>query len=306
MSELAKHLDSPAPAIWLEVSPPAGIAIEPAVERLARARGLVDAINVTDNAMGRARMSALVFGMAVRNRLGIPIVMNMSCRDRNLLALRSELIGAAAAGIEGIVALRGDTLAPGAGASVNEIDPPGLIREVEKLNRRRGAALMPGAVSNPHRRDFAREVELLRRRAEAGARFVITQPVFEPESAIRIADAARAAGVAPMIGILPIRSAAMARSIGARIKELGPARNEIDRYLGMDDHDARRVTIARSLALTDTIRGRAAGFVLMSGGDPSLAIELAELLRSRILATKPAEGHEGAEAAASVSARVPS
>jgi 5,10-methylenetetrahydrofolate reductase len=281
MSEFALQLGSPEPVIWLEVSPPAGIAIDPAIERLAGASGIFDAINITDNAMGRARMSPLIFAMSVRDRLGIPIVLNLSCRDRNLPALRSELIGAAAAGIDAIVALRGDRLAPGAGVNVNEIDPPGLIREIEALNNRRGATLIAGAVSNPHRPNFAREAELIRSKAAAGARFVITQPVFEPECAIRIADAARAAGVVPMLGILPIRSAAMAAHIGARVAELGPAREELERYGGMDDREARRFTIARNLALVEELNGHARGFVIMSGGEPSLAIELAALIRRR-------------------------
>jgi len=287
-SELARQLVSPEPAIWLEVSPPAGVAIDPAIERLAGARGVIDAINITDNAMGRARMSPLVFAISVRQRLEIPIVLNLSCRDRNLPALRSELIGAAAAGIDAIVALRGDRLPSGTGVNVNEVDPPGLIREIESLNRRRGATLIAGAVSNPHRPNFAREVELIRSKAAAGARFVITQPVFEPECAIRTAAAARAAGVAPMFGILPIRSAAMASNIGARVAELGPARAELERYEGMDDRDARRFTIARNLALIEELRGHAGGFVIMSGGEPSAAIELASLIRRprpRALAT---------------------
>jgi 5,10-methylenetetrahydrofolate reductase len=281
MFSLARQIEAAEPAIWLEVSPPAGIALDRGIERLTAARNVVDAINITDNAMGRARMSALMFGATVRARLEIAVVMNLSCRDRNLLGLRSELISAAAAGIEGIVALRGDRLPAGAGLSVNEIDPPGLIAEIEALNARRGAKLIPGAVCNPHRADFRREMELLDRRARAGARFVISQPVFDAASATRIADAAWKVGLAPFLGILPIRSAAMARNVATRIRELGPARAQLERYMAMDDREVCRATLANNLDLMESLRGTVGGFVIMSAGDPTLSIELAGLFRGR-------------------------
>ena len=116
MSKLLEQLTGNAPALWVEVSPPRGINFEPLLKRLAALRNKVDAINLTDNAMAKVKLSGLVFAIMIKQRLGIPVALNFSCRDRNLLALKSDLLGAAAMGIDAVVALTGDKVTPGSHA----------------------------------------------------------------------------------------------------------------------------------------------------------------------------------------------
>jgi 5,10-methylenetetrahydrofolate reductase len=293
MTALLERLAAPPAALWVEVAPPRGINPEPLLKRLAALKGHADAINLTDNALARVKMSALVFGGIVRSRLEIPVVLNFSCRDRNLLALKSDLLGASALGIEAVVALTGDKLPPGDPARVvRHLDAFGLLAVIGELNRgetgdgrgplKRPPRLIAGAVANPNRRDLERELDLLRRKGEAGAKFVITQPVFDAETAHTFLRRAKEFGIKVVLGILPIKRESMATHIRERIEDLSEASGHLARYTGLDEAAARRLSIEENLKLMRALAGEAAGFNIMSGGGPSLAIELAlEFDRSR-------------------------
>src|SRR5208283_2998844 len=138
MAALPDKLAHRAPALWLEVGPPRGVNPEPLLRRLAALVGHADAINLTDNALGKVKMSSIAFGTIIKLRLGLPVVINLSCRDRNRLALKSDLLGAGALGIEAIVALTGDKIPPDdpSGArGVHDLNAFELLKLVGELNR---------------------------------------------------------------------------------------------------------------------------------------------------------------------------
>jgi 5,10-methylenetetrahydrofolate reductase len=288
MSALYDTLGGPSPVLWLETSPPRGIAVESLLAKLASMSGKVGAINLVDNTLGRVKLSSLVFASMIKVRLGIPVVLNMSCRDRNRFALKSDLLGAGAIGIDGVVALQGDKLPPdgSAGAKpVHDVDTFGLLQMIADLNRgdtgegkrllKTLPGLLPGVVGNPNRKAIDRELELLERKAAAGARFVVTQPVFDPATARPFLDKARACGLKVILGILPVKRESMANYLKDRISDLSGAAHHLDRYAGMSEEDARRMSIEQNITLMSTLAGEVAGFNIMSGGGPSLAIELA-------------------------------
>jgi 5,10-methylenetetrahydrofolate reductase len=286
---LTDLLENPhRPLLWLEVAPPRGLQTESLLGRLGALRGQVDAINLVDNALGRVKMSPLVFASMIKQRLRIPVVINVSCRDRNRFALLSDLIGAAALGIDAVVALQGDRLPPdgsGGAQPVHDLDTFSLLRMIADLNRgdtgegKRLLQTLPtwtvGAVGNPNRPNLAREFDLLRRKAEAGARFIVTQPVFERGTAQRFAAEAERHGLKVIVGILPVKREAMAIYMKENIKDLSGAAQHFDRYAGMDEAAARQASITHSLELMEALASEVAGFNIMSGGGPSLAIELA-------------------------------
>ncbi len=288
MSVLLESLTVRAPVLWLEVSPPRGINPGPLLNRLAAVRGKVDAINLADNSLGRVKMSGLVFASMIKERLQMPVVLNFSCRDRNRFGLKSDLLGAGALEIDAVVALAGDKLQAGdgsAGGPVNDLDPFGLLRMIGELNRgdtgegrpplKTLPNLTPGAVANPNRKSVEREYELLARKAEAGAKFVITQPVFDAETARRFIARASVCGLKVVLGILPVKRESMAQHLKERVKDLSGARLHLDRYSGMAEDEVRRMSLESNLSLMQELVRDAAGFNVMSGGGPSLAIELA-------------------------------
>ena len=288
MATLLDTLLGSEPALWIEVSPPRGVVYESLLKRLAELHGRVDAINLTDNALAKVKMSPLVFGSIIKTRLGIPVVINFSCRDRNLLALKSDLLSAAAIGIDAVVALTGDKIEPGIhdeARTVRDVDALGLLRVIGELNRgdtregKRSLKTLPnliaGAVANPNRKAIDREFELLERKAKSGARFVITQPVFELDSGRVFANRARSYGIPVVMGVLPIKREAMASYLKQNVKDLSEASPHLNRFSGMPEAEVRSESIKQNLALMTQLAGLVAGFNVMSGGGPSLAIELA-------------------------------
>jgi 5,10-methylenetetrahydrofolate reductase len=292
MSGLLDSLARPEPSVWLEVAPPRGIACESLLSKLSQLRGHVDAINLTDNALGQVKLAGLVFASMVKTRIGLPVVLNFSCRDRNLLALKADLLGAAALEIDAVVALTGDKLehnprvgegrAPRVTRDVNAI---GLLQVIHDLNRgdtgegrrllKTLPAIVAGGVANPNREAIEREFELLARKAEAGARFVITQPVFERERAVAFAERAAKHDIKVVLGILPVKREAMANYLSDRVTDLSSVREHFSRYAGLTESQARELSIRENLDLMQALDGKVAGFNIMSGGGPSLSIELA-------------------------------
>jgi 5,10-methylenetetrahydrofolate reductase len=288
LNRILSSLDSPTPSVWLEVAPPRGIAFESLLQKLALVRDCADVINLADNALGKVKMSGLVFAAMIKARLGMAIALNLSCRDRNRFALKSDLLGAGALGIEAIVALRGDKLPKDSSSGarpVHDVDPFGLLQVIADLNRgdtgegkrmlKTLPDLLPGVVGNPNRRPVEAEIDLLRRKAAAGGQFVVTQPIFDRETAQSFAEQAHRFGLKVVFGILPLKRESMADYMKANIKDLSSVIHHFERYTGLSDDDARRVSLDWNLSLMDALAPDVAGFNIMSGGGPSLAIELA-------------------------------
>src|SRR5579862_2306040 len=288
MPSLLDNLAYRAPALWVEVAPPRGVNAEPLLRRLSELVGHVDAINLTDNALGKVKMSSIAFGTIVKLRLGLPVVINISCRDRNRLALKSDLIGANALGVDAIVALTGDKIPPDdpSGArGVHDLDAFALLRMIADLNRgdtgegKRLLKKLPdicaGAVANPNRKNLEHEFDMLKRKAEAGAKFIITQPIFEADVARRFLDRANALGLRTVFGILPVKRESMGAYMKKNIADLGNVAGHLDKYAGMSEEQVRRRSLDENLALMQSLAREAAGFNIMSGGGPSLAIQLA-------------------------------
>jgi 5,10-methylenetetrahydrofolate reductase len=258
------------------------------MQKLENLRGHADVINLADNALGKVKMSALVFGSMIKARLGMAIALNFSCRDRNRFALKSDLLGAGALGIEAIVALRGDRLPKDGSAGarpVHDVDTFGLLGMIADLNRgdtgegkrllKTLPSLLMGAVANPNRQPLEPEIELLQRKAAAGAQFVVTQPVFDRQTALTFAEQADQFGLRVVLGILPLKRESMADYMRTNIKDLSGVVHHFERYAGLSDDDARRMSLEWNLSLMDGLASNMAGFNIMSGGGPSLAIELA-------------------------------
>jgi 5,10-methylenetetrahydrofolate reductase len=288
LPSLAEILAASRPSLWLEVAPPRGVNPKLLLRRLQDFAGHADAINLTDNALGRVKMSGVVFGSFVKSSLGLPVVLNFSCRHRNRFALKSDLLGAAAIGIDGVVALAGDPVPkdhPHSSSAVRDLNPFDLLEMIAALNRGdtgEGRALLKtvpaiyaGAVANPNRQDFDHEIDLLERKARAGAKFVITQPIFEAHVARGFLAHANRLGLHAIVGILPVKRASMADHIKQNVKDLSGAQEHFDRYSGMSEEEARAFSITENLELMKSLAGEVAGFNIMSGGGTSLAIELA-------------------------------
>ena len=176
-------------------------------ERIAVLADTVDVVGLTDNHAGRSRMSPLA-AVALAREQGVRTVVHVSCRDRNRLALQSQVVGAAALGSEGVLCLYGDPV--DGVAHVKDLTTTALIATAKHWAAPHELAV--GAVVNPFAPDPGRELRLLERKIDAGADFVQSQMVFDPPALA--AFLARAgdllAGVRFYAGIALLRSERMA------------------------------------------------------------------------------------------------
>jgi methylenetetrahydrofolate reductase (NADPH) len=205
-----------------EMSPPLGADKRPILEKCGHFRGAVDAVNLTDNQTAIVRMSSLM-SSAFLLEAGLEPILQMTCRDRNRLALQSDVISAAAAGIKNVLCLTGDYQTAGnqpEAKGVFDLDSIQLIRTVSDMNDGRymnGEPIKPpprmfiGAAANPFGEPFQMRVWNLAKKIEAGAHFIQTQPIFDLPLFEKWMDAVREEGLDRQIhilaGVMPAKSA---------------------------------------------------------------------------------------------------
>lgn len=218
-SAFSRKLSEGRFVLSVELVPPRGTGPEKLLEKAARCKALgVDAINVPDGPRAMARMSALATAVLIEQRVGLETVLHVACRDRNLLGMQSDLIGAAALGLRNLLCITGDPpkLGPYPHATaVFDVDAIGLVNMVARLNSGQdlggspigtAAAFSIGVGANPVAVDPERERARFRWKVEAGAEWAITQPVFDAEALFRFLDFAEPFGIPVLAGIWPLRS----------------------------------------------------------------------------------------------------
>jgi methionine synthase / methylenetetrahydrofolate reductase(NADPH) len=222
VSEFAERLRTGF-AVTVEVDLPRGNAIAQVVEaaRRLKERG-VHAIDISDGARARLRMHPVAAARIVQEEAGIEAVAHISCRDRNIIGLQADLLGAAALGVKNILAVTGDPAQIGdypEATSVFDTDSVGLVHILSKMNRGEDLSGNPigeppgflvGATFNPTAEDLNQEVEKLRRKVEAGAHAFWTQPVFEIGVLENALELMGDDGVCILLGLMPLRSARQA------------------------------------------------------------------------------------------------
>ena len=179
-------------------------------ERIAALSDTVDLVGLTDNHAGQARMSPLA-AVALARELGVATIVHVSCRDRNRMALQSQIVGAAALGSEGILCLYGDEVE--GIARVKDLTATSLIAKAKEWARPRELAV--GAVVNPFAPDLARELRLLERKLDAGVDFLQSQMVFDVQALQRFFAAASdlLAGVRFYAGVGVLRTPRMVDNV---------------------------------------------------------------------------------------------
>jgi len=218
-SRLKRKLAGGGFVVTAEVEPPRGADCSSAVEgaRLLKAGG-VDAVNVTDNPMARLRMSSIAVAALIQREVGLDAVVQITTRDRNVLGLQSDLLGAAGLGVKAILCLGGDPLKIGdypQAKQVSEVDVLGLLRIAKGLNA--GADLAGNAIGAPTRFAIAcaanpaaadQEVEMskLRAKIEAGASFAQTQPVYDLDALARFLQRPETHAIPILVGLIPLLS----------------------------------------------------------------------------------------------------
>ncbi|MBI2525731.1 MAG: bifunctional homocysteine S-methyltransferase/methylenetetrahydrofolate reductase [Candidatus Rokubacteria bacterium] len=289
-TRLARGLEAGEFLVTVELDPPRGHNIEKLVQgaKLLKERG-VEILDINDGSLGRVRMSVLPTAMLVREATGLDINMHFTCRDRNLMGIQADLLGAHAMDIRNILAMTGDP--PRTGDYVNatavfDVDAIGLIRILAGMNRGLDAtgtsigeptAFCVGAALNPAAGEPGREMERFLHKVEAGARWVQTQPVYDLEVLDRF-FAGTPPPVPVIVGVLPLHSWRHAEFLHNEVPGITIPHGARARMREAGDR-ALRVGIAMAQELVGQIRRRYAGAYLMpSFGRFEVVAEVLEAL----------------------------
>jgi methionine synthase I (cobalamin-dependent)/5,10-methylenetetrahydrofolate reductase len=286
--------------VSVEIDPPRSIRIERTIEaaRLLRDAG-VDLVNVSDSAMARVRMSALSVAFGIQHDLDLECLVHCTTRDRNLMALESELLGAHALGVRNIIALTGDPPRIGdypTGTGVWDVDSIGLIEILARLNR----AEDPSGASIGQRAGFtiacaldstatesATEWDRLERKLAAGAHLVMTQPLYSVEQVeSMLAEANRRFGpggfpVPLLLGVLPLVSTRHAEFLHNEVPGI-TIPDEARLAMRAAGERGSEVGIEMADRLLAAVEGEVAGtYIMPSFGRYEQCAELVRRIRAR-------------------------
>ena len=274
-----KLADRTAFVVTAEVEPPKGSDASPAVDgaRTLKALG-VDGVNVTDNPMARLRMSSIAVAHMVRTETGAETIFHVSPRDRNVLGIQSDLLGAAGLGIKALLVVGGDPLKIGdypQAKPVGEVDTIGLLQIVKGLNE--GIDLAGGSIgtstsfaiacaASPAAPNLDAEIARLAAKIEAGATFAQTQPVYDLRALDRFFARPEAHAIPILIGLIPPRSLKQALYLANEVPGMVVPEEILDRMRGAagkgPEFEAEE-GLAIAVELARGIRERARGVHIM-------------------------------------------
>ncbi len=278
---------------FVEILPPRGVDASKEVEgaKLCAAAG-IDCINVPDGPRASARMSAQITCMLIQQQAGIEAVLHFCCRDRNILGIQSELLGAHAAGIRNLICITGDPPRMGAypsATAVFDVDAIGLTNIVNNLNHGLDlggnpigsqTSLLLGVGANPGAVNLDEEIRRFEWKVQAGAEYVVTQPVFDLDLLERFLRRIESVRIPVIAGIWPLTSY---RNAEFMVNELRvPVPEEfMERMRAAGSADAtRQEGIAIAQQMVTRIQSLVQGVQLSAPfGRYQMAIEVAAALR---------------------------
>jgi methionine synthase / methylenetetrahydrofolate reductase(NADPH) len=278
----------------VEIVPPKGTDIHKEVEgaRFLKSVG-VDAINIPDSPRASARISNQALSLMVQREVGIEAILHYTCRDRNVLGIQSDLLGASATGIHNLICITGDPPKMGNypdATAVFDVDSIGLVNIVRNLNRGldiggnpigAGTGFVIGVGANPGLADIQEEVRRFEFKVEAGAEYVVTQPVFDLsllEAFLRRIEHCRIPVVA---GIWPLTSVRNAEFMKNELRVSVPD-SILERMAATSSPEAARqegIAIAREM-LTEVHRMVQGAQISAPNGKYSSAVDVLEALGS--------------------------
>jgi homocysteine S-methyltransferase len=282
----------------VEVDPPRGFSAEKQIDGARHAKNAgADAVNVADSPMARVRMAALSLCVQISRQAGIETVMHFTTRDRSLMGLQADLIGARALGIRNILALTGDPPSLGdnqRSKPVYDVDSTGLVRIIARFNDGLDAAGQDMGVKagftiavacDPTREDLALEVDRFHRKVSGGAHFAMTQPVFDPRlwtNFVRLYEDRHGRFPVPvLIGVLPLQGHKHATFLHNEVPGITLSESALERMrLAGPNGRQEGVSMARELLLELRELPYVQGVYLMpSFGRYELACEVLDVLK---------------------------
>ena len=273
--------------IVTELDPPKTLPLEKfftAAEALTRAGS--DAITLADNSLAILRVSNFAVAAMLKQR-GITPLLHLSCRDSNVIGLQSELLGMAAMGMRHVLALTGDPAKGGDhpdATSVYDVNSVGLLGIISRLNEGYTQAgtdlqalpdLIAGCTFNPNARNLDTQIQRLERKIKAGARYVMTQPVFETRLVEETARRTAHFGVPVFIGVWPLLNGRQAVFLHNEVPGISIPEPIMAKMSGLEGMEGRKQGVSIAKKVTRAVLDHFPGVYFMT---PFLAYQTTEEL----------------------------
>ena len=241
-----------------EVGPPKGVNVQEMLETAELMRGRVDAINATDQQSSAMRLSSLATCRLLKEK-GLDPVFQITCRDRNRIALQSDLLSASVLGIENVLCLTGDHVSLGdhpEAKPVFDLDSVSLLRAAKELEEGHDLAgkeltgsprFCLGAVVSPASDPVEPQIIKMEKKVKAGAQFFQTQAVYEPDKFAEFMKSIAYLNVPVLVGIVLLKSAGMARFMNNNVAGVHVPDNLIEEMDGAENRAQKSIEIAARL-----------------------------------------------------------
>ncbi len=270
--------------VIVELDPPRDLDI---AKFMAGAQALkdakADALTMADNSLAVTRMSNLALAALLKERVGIRPLAHIACRDRNLIGTQSHMMGFDALGIDHVLAVTGDPAKfgdlPGS-SSVYDLTSFEIIRMIKQLNEgiafsgkplKQKAKFVVGAAFNPNVKHLDKAVQRLERKISAGADYIMTQPVYDPELIERIAESTKHLNVPIFLGIFPLASGRNAEYLHNEVPGIQLSDSVRRRMSGLEGAEGRAEGVKIAEELLDVAMAHFNGIYLMT---PFMAYEM--------------------------------
>ena len=283
MSRLKQALNSGKFVVTAELNPAKGTDLAPLFKKADMLRDRVNAFNLTDSHSSRMSMAPTAAAHLLLDR-GIEPILQLSCRDRNRIALQSDLLAAHALGISNILCMTGDPPQTGdhpEAKPVFDLEAIALLRAITSLESgqdiggselKGSPTFFAGAVANPGAPDIEKELARMGEKIEAGARFFQTQAVYDASAFEKFMEAARRFDVPVLAGMIMLKSGRMARNFNDNLPGVFVPEAIVQELDGADDRRAKSAEITARIVAD--VKPMCSGVHIMALGWESLIPQL--------------------------------
>ncbi len=281
--------------ITVELDPPKGLDCSRIIEGCRRIKEAgADAVNLAENPLARPRMGNIALGSLIQRQVGIEVIIHVTGRDRNLIGMQSDLMGASLLGIRSILAVTGDPASMGDHAdatSVFDLHSLTLIKLLSDLNRGVNAVGAPigggtgftiGAAFNPNSKDMRNQAGRLRKKTANGAVFSQTQPVYDPALFFEALQETACCGIPLIPGIMPLVSERNAEYLHNEVPGISIPEPVRARMRGLEKESGVAEGLAIAREFIDATFSCAGGYYLIPPfGKVDLALELMDYIKTK-------------------------
>jgi len=286
-STLSKKLSDGKFVTCVEVLPPKGPDPSKVLKKIKRLHQAgVDAVNIPDGPRASARMSPMSLALLIKQEIGIEPLLHYTCRDRNILGMQSDILGANATGLKNILAVTGDPPKLGnypEATAVYDVDAIGLVKIIDNLNRGldvagnsigKATAIHVGVGVNPVAINLDEEIRRLYQKVENGAEYILTQPIFNTDKFMQFKERISDIKVPILLGILPLASLKMAEFLHNEVPGMEVPEDVRKRIADAGDNASQVGTEIASESLRDSADIVQGAYVMSPAGGIKSAIEV--------------------------------